>query len=77
MSGVSSLCYWSATFCWDFINYMVPGFIMIILFAAFSLDEFDGELGPVFLLIVSIYLTRKNNFPFFTDGPTYEPIMVN
>ena len=33
---------------------MVPGLLMIILFAAFDLDEFDGEMGPVALVIVRI-----------------------
>ena len=33
---------------------MVPGILIIILFAAFNLDEFEGELGAVALVIVSV-----------------------
>ena len=52
VSGVNSMCYWGGTLCWDLINYTIPGIGFLILFAAFDLDGFRGELGTVFLLIV-------------------------
>jgi len=39
---------------------MVPGIIIIILFAAFDLDEYDGQLGYIFLVIVSKRVSSKS-----------------
>ena len=50
VSGVNSLCYWGATFCWDYINYLFPCFGYLILFAIFDLDDYRGELGAVLLV---------------------------
>jgi len=50
VSGVNSLCYWGATYCWDFINYLFPCIGYLILFAIFNLDDYQGELGAVFLV---------------------------
>ena len=44
---------------------MVPGILIIILFAAFNLDEFEGELGAVALVIVSVLTFDLANV---TDG---------
>ena len=43
---------------------MVPGIIMIILFAAFNLDEYDGQIGYICLVIVSNILLKFVHFYF-------------
>ena len=57
VSGVNSLCYWGATLCWDFINYLVPAVLMFIVIAAFSIDELENDLGAVFLVLVTSFLS--------------------
>ena len=57
VSGVNSLCYWGGTLCWDLINFMVTGIGFLIIFAAFDVDGFRGQLGSVFLLIVLFALS--------------------
>ena len=59
VSGVDSVSYWSATFSWDFINFLVPALGILILFAAFQVDNYKGEeLGILFFMLVSkpVYL---------------------
>ena len=45
--------YWFATYTWDFINYLVPALVILILFAAFQVESYQDELGVVFLMLVS------------------------
>ena len=49
VSGVTPLSYWLSAFAWDMINYMVPSFVVLILFAAFNVSAFvdGGRLGIV------------------------------
>ena len=58
VSGVKSLCYWGATLCWDFINYLVPALLMFIVIAAFGIDELESDLGAVFLVLVTSFLSE-------------------
>lgn len=52
VSGVDTLSYWLATYTWDFINYLVPAIVILILFAAFQVDSYKDEMGIVFLLLL-------------------------
>ncbi|XP_057304734.1 phospholipid-transporting ATPase ABCA3-like [Hydractinia symbiolongicarpus] len=52
VSGVDSVSYWGASYCWDFINFLIPGIGMVILFAAFNLDDYKEAIGEVFLIIL-------------------------
>ncbi|XP_047137876.1 phospholipid-transporting ATPase ABCA3 isoform X1 [Hydra vulgaris] len=52
VSGVNSICYWLGTFCWDFINYLVPALGIIILFAAFNPSDYTGQLGAIVLILI-------------------------
>jgi len=59
VSGVDTLSYWLATYTWDFINYLVPAIVILILFAAFQVDSYKDEMGIVFLLLVRKYKEAK------------------
>ncbi|XP_067040088.1 phospholipid-transporting ATPase ABCA3-like [Acropora muricata] len=52
VSGVDAFSYWFATYTWDFVNYLIPALLIIILFAAFQVESFQDELGVVFLMLV-------------------------
>ena len=48
--------FWSATFAWDYLNYLIPAFAMLIVFAAFGTNAYveDHRLGLV-LLVLLVY----------------------
>ncbi|KAL3853222.1 hypothetical protein ACJMK2_016778 [Sinanodonta woodiana] len=54
VSGVGSLAFWFSTFLWDMINYIIPVFAILIVFAAFQTEAYtqDGHLGYVFLIFL-------------------------
>ncbi|KAL3853225.1 hypothetical protein ACJMK2_016781 [Sinanodonta woodiana] len=54
VSGVGSLAFWFSTFLWDIINYIIPVFAILIVFAAFQTEAYtqDGHLGYVFLIFL-------------------------
>ncbi|KAF9597369.1 hypothetical protein IFM89_017715 [Coptis chinensis] len=54
ISGVSVLSYWTSTYIWDFISFLFPSFLAIILFYIFGLDQFVGResLLPTFSLFM-------------------------
>ncbi|KAJ9184819.1 hypothetical protein P3X46_004507 [Hevea brasiliensis] len=43
ISGVSVLSYWASTYIWDFISFLFPSFLAIVLFYIFGLDQFIGR----------------------------------
>ena len=51
VSGVGPGSYWLSTFAWDIINYTIPVFGILIVFAAFQTSAYvnDHRLGIVFL----------------------------
>ncbi|KAK3732015.1 hypothetical protein QZH41_016886 [Actinostola sp. cb2023] len=52
VSGVDAVCYWLASYTWDYINYLIPSLLVLVLIAAFQLEEFKNDLGSVFLLLL-------------------------
>ncbi|KAL3853226.1 hypothetical protein ACJMK2_016782 [Sinanodonta woodiana] len=54
VSGVGSAAFWFSTFMWDMINYIIPVFAILIVFAAFQTNAYtkDGHLGYVFLIFL-------------------------
>jgi ATP-binding cassette subfamily A (ABC1) protein 3 len=53
VSGVDAVSYWVSAYVWDFCNYMVPCFGIMVLFAVFQVDGFNGaQLQYVFVLFV-------------------------
>ena len=58
VSGVDSISYWTATYCWDLINFLVPAVCLIIIFAAFNLESYRGaDFGALVLVLVSFFLS--------------------
>ncbi|XP_077983375.1 phospholipid-transporting ATPase ABCA3-like [Glandiceps talaboti] len=55
VSGVDPFSYWTATFVWDFINYLVVFVVLIILFAAFNTDSFSGRNFGSVIVILLLY----------------------
>ncbi|KAL5708093.1 Phospholipid-transporting ATPase abca1 [Ranunculus cassubicifolius] len=43
ISGVSVLSYWISTYIWDFVSFLFPSFLAIVLFFIFGLDQFIGR----------------------------------
>mmetsp|Transcript_4100 Transcript_4100/g.5426 ORF Transcript_4100/g.5426 Transcript_4100/m.5426 type:complete len:1767 (-) Transcript_4100:194-5494(-) len=73
VSGVHKHLFWITAYISDFLNYLVPMVIIIIVFAAFNIDEFvkDDGLGAIVLLLLffglsSIPLSYLLHFPFRT-----------
>ena len=53
VSGADEYSYWLSAFAWDCVNMVLPVILITILFAAFDLDQFQGEqLGNVIALLV-------------------------
>ncbi|CAA2979777.1 ABC transporter A family member 1 [Olea europaea subsp. europaea] len=54
ISGVSILSYWTATYLWDFISFLLPSSFAIVLFSLFGLDQFIGSdsLFPTVLMFL-------------------------
>lgn len=55
VSGVDPFCYWTASFAWDLINYLVPVVLIIIIFAAFNVPAYAGKC---WLLTINISLLK-------------------
>ncbi|CAH1794818.1 unnamed protein product [Owenia fusiformis] len=54
VSGVHSVSFWSATFLWDFLNYLIPVILLLVTFVAFKMDAYTSgtNLGSILLLFV-------------------------
>ena len=54
VSGARSSAFWMATFCWDYINYMIPCLCLFIVFAGFNIEAYTGDnrLGLLLLLFM-------------------------
>ena len=54
VSGVGPFAFWFSTFLWDLLNYLIPVFVVMILFAAFGTEEYtdNDRLGIVFLIFL-------------------------
>ncbi|KAH9488682.1 ATP-binding cassette sub- A member 3 [Bulinus truncatus] len=54
VSGVGPFSYWLPTFLWDFINYIIPSLLLVIVFLAYSKTAYigDGRWGLVILNLV-------------------------
>eukprot|EP00122_Pirum_gemmata_P011401 Pgem_evm1s10560 len=54
VSGVQPKLYWLSTYSWDFVNYLVPVIIIVIIFAGFQIEAYtaDGRLGLIFFLLL-------------------------
>ncbi|XP_067683952.1 phospholipid-transporting ATPase ABCA3-like [Haliotis asinina] len=54
VSGVGPFVFWLANLTWDYINYLIPSLLLLIVFAGFQSPAYseDGRLGVVFLVLL-------------------------
>ncbi|CAN6443979.1 unnamed protein product [Victoria cruziana] len=82
ISGVSILSYWISIYIWDFISFLFPTFLAVLLFAMFGLDQFIGVgcLWPTIFLFLEYGLavaasTYCLTF-FFTDHSVAQNVVL-
>ncbi|RUS82911.1 hypothetical protein EGW08_009334 [Elysia chlorotica] len=82
VSGVGPVTYWLPTFMWDFINYIIPSLLLIIVFAASSVSAYVDE-GRFALVILTLVLYGWAVLPFiyalqflFTSPPTGVVVVI-
>ncbi|XP_071081909.1 phospholipid-transporting ATPase ABCA3-like [Haliotis cracherodii] len=54
VSGVGPFVFWLSNLAWDYINYLIPSLVLLVVFAAFQSPAYsdDGRLGIVFLVLL-------------------------
>lgn len=54
ISGVDVVVFWTSTFLWDMISYLIPCIGILIAFAAFGMDEYvgNGRWASILLLFL-------------------------
>ena len=82
VSGVGPGMFWLATLAWDYLNYLVPTFAMVIVFAAFDTNAYtnDHRLGLV-LLVLLLYGWAALTFVYlvsfaFKSPPTAMVLLI-
>uniref|UniRef100_A0A4W4EA10 ABC transporter domain-containing protein n=1 Tax=Electrophorus electricus TaxID=8005 RepID=A0A4W4EA10_ELEEL len=56
VSGVNPTCYWVANFTWDMCNYIIPCFIVIIIFLSFQQKAYVSPPNlPALVLLLLLY----------------------
>lgn len=56
VSGVKFTVFWTSSFLFDFVNYLIPCFGLIIVLLAFENDDFDTtEMLGLFFLVLLFY----------------------
>ncbi|CAL1531816.1 unnamed protein product, partial [Lymnaea stagnalis] len=74
VSGVGPVTYWLPTFLWDFINYIIPSLLLLVVFFAYSKSAYteDGRWGIV-ILNLAVYgwavLPFTYSFQFLFQSP--------
>jgi len=54
VSGASNVTFWSATFIWDVINYLLPCAGVLIAFAAFNIEAYVGGSRAGYMLLLML-----------------------
>lgn len=54
MSGANPFIFWTSSFLWDILNYMIPLTVTMILLKAFDIEEFVGEGRWIYILLILI-----------------------
>ena len=55
VSGVHTLTFWASTFCWDFINFLVPSLLLLVVFWGFGIEAYVGQLRVFDLLLLFMF----------------------
>ncbi|KAK7485122.1 hypothetical protein BaRGS_00023662, partial [Batillaria attramentaria] len=55
VSGVGPVVFWLANLVWDYVNYLLPSLLLLVVFAAYGTEAYveDGRLGLVALVLVT------------------------
>uniref|UniRef100_A0A7S1CQA7 ABC transporter domain-containing protein n=1 Tax=Bicosoecida sp. CB-2014 TaxID=1486930 RepID=A0A7S1CQA7_9STRA len=65
ISGVSIAAYWTSTFLWDALNYLVPASISILLFYLYDANELVGGASlPATVTVVLLYGLAVASFTY-------------
>ncbi|XP_065191428.1 phospholipid-transporting ATPase ABCA3-like [Sycon ciliatum] len=78
LCGVKGTVYWLAHFSWDIVFFILPALVLVVVFAAFNVDAYQGEaLGAVFVLLLlfglcSIPLAYWISFAFSQASKAYK-----
>eukprot|EP01083_Nonionella_stella_P295639 1004703_1 len=43
ISGVSQFAFWTSIYTWDFLSYLIPGLLSLVVFAAFNVGTLVGS----------------------------------
>eukprot|EP00038_Savillea_parva_P008022 m.174117 g.174117 ORF g.174117 m.174117 type:complete len:1815 (+) comp13791_c0_seq1:54-5498(+) len=75
LSGVNLGVFWSTSFFFDFVNYLIPVIINVVLFAAFAVPSFSGPRLAYVIIIFLVFglaiVPIMYTFSFlFDDAPT-------
>lgn len=55
LTGISPVMYWFSNYCWDFVNYLVPLLVCVIIFAAFQAMAYSGANLPAIVVLLLFY----------------------
>ena len=55
VSGVSALSYWTSSFLWDYINFLIPSFGCLLLFLVFSIEQYSGANVTYVIMLFFAY----------------------
>ncbi|KAL5539471.1 hypothetical protein UlMin_042959, partial [Ulmus minor] len=82
ISGVSVLSYWASTYIWDFLSFLFPFSIAIVLFNIFGLDQFigTGRLLPTIIMFLEYGLAVASSTYcltfFFSDHTMAQNVVL-
>jgi ATP-binding cassette subfamily A (ABC1) protein 3 len=81
ISGVSSSAYWLSTWIWDFISFLLPSFLALIIFAIFDLQTVIGSNSGATFLNLLLYASSVISFAycmsfFFDNHNTAQNLML-
>ena len=60
VSGVHALNYWFSTFVWDFLNFMIPTLVIIILLSAFQIEAYTAGENMGYTIVFGKNQVLKN-----------------
>jgi ATP-binding cassette subfamily A (ABC1) protein 3 len=64
ISGVSTIAYWISTWLWDFLSFMIPSALAMIIFAIFDYDSLIGGNSGATILALILYSASITPFSY-------------
>ena len=82
VSGVGPLVFWLGNLMWDYVNFLLPSLLLLVVFAVYGTEAYveDGRLGLV-ALVLAVYGWAILPFIYlahfiFTSPPTGMTIII-